>query len=138
MAEGAQCETCRPHVTEPACKGDHAEEDDPYYRITVGGLENFNEAMCLLIRAGAHNGGTPRVFAVRLPICSSQAEALKALKTFDRGSDAGTIEVELVPEGTEATVDPGLPEPALSGLGDIESWWLANGYPPGDRRRRLQ
>ncbi|MER7179485.1 hypothetical protein ABT404_08370 [Streptomyces hyaluromycini] len=138
MTEGAQCETCRPHVTEPACNGDHAEEDGPYYRITVGGLECFDEAMCLLIRAGAHNGGTPRVFAVHLPICDSQAEALEALKTFGRGSDAGVIEVELVPEGSKTMVDPGLPEPDLSGLGDIESWWLANGYPPGERWRRPQ
>ncbi|MEV7060921.1 hypothetical protein AB0N95_36405 [Streptomyces microflavus] len=138
VTEGAQCETCRPQVSEPACNVDHAEEDGPYYRITVGGLENFDEAMCLLIRSRAHNGGAPRVFAVHLPICDSQAEALKALKTFDRGSDAGTIKVELVPEGAEAMVDPSLPEPDLSGLGDIESWWLANGYPPGGRRRRPQ
>lgn len=138
VTEGAQCETCRPHVTEPGCNGDHTEEGDPYYRITVGGLECFDEAMCLLIRAGAQNGGAPRVFVVRLPICDSQAEALEALETFDSGSDAGSIEVELVPEGTKATVAPGLPEPDLSGLGDIESWWLANGYPAGDKRHRLR
>ncbi|MER5515886.1 hypothetical protein [Streptomyces sp. NPDC002763] len=136
--EGAQCDTCRPHVTEPACNGDHTGEDGPCYRITVGGLECFEEAMCLLIRAGAHNGGSPRVFAVHLPICDSQAEALQALKEFDRGSDAGTIEVVLVPDGANAMVDPGLPEPNLSGLGDIDSWWYANGYPAGDSRRRSQ
>ncbi|CAM5653952.1 hypothetical protein SPURM210S_00907 [Streptomyces purpurascens] len=136
--EGAQCETCSPHVTEPACNGDHAEKDGFYYRITLGGLECFDEAMCLLIRAGAHNGGAPRVFAVHLPICGSQAEALEALKSFDRGSDAGSIEVELVPEEAKARVDPGLPEPDLSGLRDMEGWWLANGYPAGDSRRRPQ
>ncbi|MFD4263307.1 hypothetical protein ACFWR9_38295 [Streptomyces sp. NPDC058534] len=107
----------------------------PYYRITVGGLECFEEAMRLMIRAGAHNGGSSRVFAVHLPICASQAEALEVLKTFDRGSDKGSIEVVLVPEGTAATVDPGLPEPDLSGLGDIDSWWYANGYPAGGKRR---
>ncbi|MEU4152062.1 hypothetical protein [Streptomyces sp. NPDC026659] len=94
--------------------------------------------MRLLIRAGAHSGGKPRVFAVHLPICDSQAEALEALDTFNLGSDAGTIEVELVPEGTKVMVDPGLPEPDLSGLGDIEGWWFANGYPPGDERHRPQ
>ncbi|SCE53710.1 hypothetical protein GA0115240_180313 [Streptomyces sp. DvalAA-14] len=26
-------------------------------------------------------------------------------------------------------VDEGLPEPDLFGLGDIDSWWFANGYP---------
>ncbi|NMI54236.1 MULTISPECIES: hypothetical protein [unclassified Streptomyces] len=136
--EGAQCETCRPQVTAPVRNGDRAEEDDPYYRITVGGLECFEMAMRLLIRAGAQNGGSPRVFAVHLPICDSQMEALEALKTFDHGSDAGSIEVELVPEGAKATVDPGLPEPDLSGLGDIDNWWYSNGYPSDDKRRRLQ
>ncbi|MFD7934538.1 hypothetical protein ACFV4T_08375 [Streptomyces sp. NPDC059755] len=77
--------------------------------------------MCLLIRAGAHNGGSPRVFAVHLPICPSQAEALEALKGFHCGSDAGNIEMELLPEGANAVVDQGLPEPDLSGLGDIDN-----------------
>ncbi|MEU1192733.1 hypothetical protein [Streptomyces sp. NPDC005859] len=55
--------------------------------------------MCLLIRAGAHNGGSPRVLAVHLPICRSQAEALEALTGFHCGSDAGTTEVELLLAG---------------------------------------
>ncbi|MFF7242034.1 hypothetical protein [Streptomyces collinus] len=130
--EGAQCEGCRPDVTEPACNGDHS-EDEPYYRITVGGLECFTEAMGWLIRAGAHSGGRSRVFAVHLPVCDSQAEALEALKTFASGSDAGNIKVTLVPEDATVAVDPGLPQPDLSGLGDIDRWWYANGYPPGDR-----
>ncbi|WP_189103413.1 hypothetical protein [Streptomyces kronopolitis] len=125
--EGAQCETCRPHVAEPACNGDHTGKDIPFYRITVGGLECFEEAIGLVIRAGAHNGGNPRVFAVHLPICESQEKALEALKTFDHGSDGGSIKVELVPEGAEAVVDPGLPEPDLSGLGDIHDWWCTHG-----------
>ncbi|MFF3166764.1 hypothetical protein [Streptomyces sp. NPDC003273] len=131
--EGAQCDGCRAYVTAPACNGDHRDEDEPYYRITVGGLECFTEAMGWLIRAGAHSGGRSRVFAVHLPVCDSQAEALEALKTFDSGSDAGNIKITLVPEDATAVVDPGLPQPDLSGLGDIDRWWYANGYPPGDR-----
>lgn len=77
--QGAQLETYRPQVSEPACNGDHTEEDGPNYRITVGGLECFEEAMRLLIRAGAQNWHDPRVSAVHLPICVNQAEALRAL-----------------------------------------------------------
>ncbi|MER0476799.1 hypothetical protein ABR737_00240 [Streptomyces sp. Edi2] len=134
-AEGAQCETCRPQAVQPLRCGDHTEEDGPYYRITVGSLENFAEAIGLVIRAGAHNGGDPRVFAVHLPVCDSQATALEALRTFDLGSDAGSIKVELVPEDAKAVVAPGLPEPDLSGLGDIESWWSAHAYPADGRRK---
>jgi hypothetical protein len=110
-----------------------ATEGAPYYRITVGGLECFTEAMSLLIRAGARNGGRARSFAVDLPICPSQAGALEELEVFDLGSDKGQTVVELLPSGAEV-VDPGLSEPDLSGLGDIDSWWLANGYPVSRRR----
>ncbi|WP_405772027.1 hypothetical protein OHU34_42750 [Streptomyces sp. NBC_00080] len=102
----------------------------------MGGLECFEEAICLLIRAGAHHGGSPRVFAVHLPICRSQAEALEVLKGFRCGSDAGSIEVGLLPEGAKVVVDHGLLEPDLSGLGDIESWWYANRYPASSRSHR--
>ncbi|MFF9786370.1 hypothetical protein [Streptomyces nigrescens] len=44
--------------------------------------------------------------------------------------------MELVPEDAKALVDPGLQEPDLSGLGDIDGWWSANAYPAGGRRRR--
>ncbi|MDV5143183.1 hypothetical protein R1T08_02375 [Streptomyces sp. SBC-4] len=135
-AEGLQCKTCRPPASKPAQNGDAAPQDSPHYQITVGGLECFTEAVCLLIRSGARNGGNPRQFAVHLPICASQAEALEDLKTFSLGSDAGRIQVTLVPEDAKAVVDPDLPEPDLSGLGDVDSWWLAHGYPTGDRRRQ--
>ncbi|MCZ1011907.1 hypothetical protein [Streptomyces lydicus] len=135
-AEGAQCDTCRPQPAQPSLCSGHAEEDGPYYRIRVGSLECFAAAIGLVIRAGAHNGGDRREFAVHLPVCESQATALEALKAFDLGSDRGSITVELVPDGAEAVVDPGLPEPDLSGLGDIDGWWSANAYPAGNRRRR--
>jgi hypothetical protein len=125
--EGGQCETCRPQATEPAPSGDHA-QDRPHYRIKLPGLKSITEALRLLIRAGARNGGDRRVFAVDLPICDSQAEALELLETFDFGSYEA-IEVKLVPEGAQARVDPSLPEPDLSSLGDTESWWQANAYP---------
>lgn len=38
---------------------------------------------------------------------------------FDRGSDKGRIVVEMLPASAAVAVDPSLPEPDLSGLGDI-------------------
>ncbi|MEU7297675.1 hypothetical protein AB0A76_31515 [Streptomyces exfoliatus] len=101
----------------------------------MGGLECFTEAMRLLIRAGARNGGNPRQFAVDLPVGSGQAQALEDLKTFSLGSDEGSIKVTLVPEDANRAVDPDLPDPDLSGLGDIDGWWLAHGYPARSRRQ---
>ena len=136
--EGGQCQTCRPQATEPARNSSQVQEGRPHYRITLPSLEDhfFDEAVRLLIRAGARNGGKARVFAVDidLPICASQAEAVANLNPFDLGSDGEKIAVELLPEGAEVTVAPGLPQPDLSGLGDIDSWWLANGYPASDKR----
>lgn len=128
---GDQCATCRPDTATAAPARGQAGGDGPHYLITVGGLECFEDAMSLLIRAGACNGGGNRKFAVYLPVCESQAEAVEELKTFSLGSDKGKIAVELVPAGAEVVVDPRLPEPDLSGLADIDRWWFANGYPSG-------
>jgi len=135
-SEGEQCETCQPHATTPAPENGPVPEGAPHYRITVGSLEDeyFTDAMSLLIRAGARNAGTRRTFAVALPICPSQAEAVAHLETCAGGSETGRIVVELVASSAEATVDPALPQPDLSGLGDIDTWWSANGYPPKGHR----
>ncbi|MFB7032496.1 MULTISPECIES: hypothetical protein [unclassified Streptomyces] len=135
MDEGMQCETCRPQAVQPARDDEAVPQDRPHYRIVVGGLECFTEAVRLLIRAGARGAGSPRHFAVDLPIGSGQAQALEDLRTFSLGSDSGSIKVTPVPEGAKVMVDPGLPDPDLSGLGDIDSWWLANGYPADPKWR---
>jgi len=134
QAEGGQCETCRPQATTPV----RAREGAAHYRITVGSLEqeHFEDAMGLLIRAGARNGGEKRVFAIDLPIGPSQAEAVAYLETCASASTTGRVLVELVPNGAQVSVDPQLPQPDLSGLGDIDSWWCANGYPARDKGRQ--
>lgn len=131
--EGDQCSTCRPDST-TATEARGAVEDGPHYRITVPSLECFDEAMCWLIRAGARNAGGYRMFAVHLPVCTSQAEALEELRAFGSGSDRGKIRVELVPDNAQVAVDPELPEPDLSGLGNVDAW-CAHGYPALDKTR---
>ena len=78
-------------------------------------------------------GGGSRTFAVDLPICPSQAQALEGL-SCDFGSDGREITVKLVPGDAEAAVDPDLPEPDLSGLADIHAWWGDNAYPPKEKQ----
>ena len=45
--------------------------------------------------------------------------------------------MQLLPGDAEVLVDPELPEPDLSGLGDIDTWWYEHGYPASDKMRTL-
>ena len=126
-SEGGQCETCRPPTTEGALQ---AQVTGPFFLVTLGGLEDhdFERAMQLLIRAGARNGGRARTFRVDTPLGASQLEALGDLEDLHDG-DCVTITVEPGDDGSmKVRVDPDAPQPDLSGLGNTDNWWFANGY----------
>lgn len=128
-AEGGQCEACRP----PAKDGTvQAQATGPFFLIELGGLDNedFEYAMHLLIRAGARNGGQARAFRVDTPLGASQLEALGDLEDLD-DNDSVTLTVEPGAQGDmKVHVDPDVPQPDMSGLGDTDKWWYANSYPP--------
>jgi hypothetical protein len=128
-AEAGQCEACRPSAKDSPPP---AQTTGPFFLITLGGLENFEFVVQLLIRAGARNGGQYRVLRVDTPLGESQREALRYLE--EHSSEPVTLTFEPGTSGdTEVRIDPAAPQPDLSGLGDIETWWFTNGYPSARR-----
>ncbi|MBS2966315.1 hypothetical protein KGA66_24935 [Actinocrinis puniceicyclus] len=84
--------------------------------------------MQLLIRAGARNTGRARAFRVDTPLGASQLEALGGLEDLN-DSDCVTITIEPGDDGSmNIRVDPDAPQPDLSGLGNTDNWWFANGH----------
>jgi hypothetical protein len=131
-AEGDQCATCRPPANDSSLS---TQVTGPHFLITLGGLENFEYAIQLLIRAGARNGGQARVFRVDIPLGLSQLDALGDLEDLDSDSDSVTLTIEPGDDGdSKVRIAPDSPQPDLSGLGDIDKWWYANGYPSRSSR----
>ncbi|WBB82130.1 hypothetical protein O7606_12620 [Micromonospora sp. WMMD882] len=97
--------------------------------IVVGGLEAFDSAVELLMRAGAIGLGQRR-FAVNPPLSAGQVEALRNLHGYE-----GSVTVSPPPsEGGIWQPDPVAPEPSADFR--EESWWAWQNNHLGDPARK--